>query len=107
MNTAIALELIPCRMQEMGFGDRYRTSTRTLLVDNGKPLRLDLWNAWAWFPSDIHEKGGKITVESNFGLLDLDSGTHLEQQHEHTGQVVVRALGGKSTYVTFILAEPV
>jgi hypothetical protein len=105
MNSALALDAVPRRMQELGF-TRHRVETRSLLVEPAAQTVVEAWNAWLWFPADLQPKGVRITVESGSGLLDLEGGRHREQQYEHTGRVTLRNLGKTPAYATFIQATP-
>lgn len=105
MNSPLALDAVPRRMQELGFA-RHRVETRSLLVEPARPLTVESWNVWCWFPSDLQPKGIRITIESGSGLLDLEGGRHREQQYEHTGRIAIKNMGKTPAYVTFIQATP-
>lgn len=89
MTSNYILDLIPRRMRELGFSDRYDTQMRTLNIPPGISFTMKLYNVWIFLPMELlRSNAPDIQVESNFGYLDLN-GNHGEQTFEHTGQVQI------------------
>ena len=84
MNLAFALDYIPRRMSEMGFGNNYATRYRHLLVEDKTYIMIDADNQYWYFiePDDLK-------IESERGVFDLADKTINIQQHEHSGKIKV------------------
>jgi hypothetical protein len=115
MNLAFALDYIPRRMREMGFGDRYVTRYRHLRLNDAESIIIKAHNQLLLFievsaASGLYVIRGDpsdgIKIESERGVFDINDTTINEQQHEHSGEVKVSNSSGALTYVLFIQAIP-
>lgn len=101
MNLAFALDYIPRRMREMGFGENYLTRHRQMLVTNGTTLEISGYNQFWYF---IEPDGLKI--ESERGIYNMDDVAINIQQHEHSGKIKVLNESGRDMWVLFIQVIP-
>jgi hypothetical protein len=102
MNLAFALDHIPRRMHEMGFGDNYLTRYRHFIVKDKKTVIISAHNQYWYF---IEPEGLKI--ESERGVFDMDDTTINMQQHEHSGKIkIVNATANRDMWILFIQVIP-
>ena len=106
MTTAYIQDIIPARMAEMGFGERYRVEHRTAYLPGNARVTIRAWNAWVWLPSEAFTPLMRVSVESNFGCLDNMATDLTKRQHEHTGRITVKNLDSIGTFLTMIVATP-
>jgi hypothetical protein len=104
MNMAFALDYIPRRMKELGYGENYLTRYRQVSVSPGTPLIIEAYNQLLLFVDPLDG----VIVQSKRGKLNLNDYSITEQQHEHNGKVTVTSGGGYflQPYVTFIQVIP-
>ena len=67
MTTALALEYIPRRMEELGFGKNYYIRFRHLVVQAGELLELEAYNQ---FYILVDDPPVSMRVVSDFGILN-------------------------------------
>ena len=117
MNLAFALDYIPRRMRELGFGDRYVTRYRNVRVNDGETIIIKAHNQLLLFVESATSgamigamRGGDpsdgIKIESERGVFDTMDHTINERQHEHTGEVRVTNSTGATIYILFIQVIP-
>ena len=103
MNIAFALDYIPRRMNELGYGENYITRYRQISLDTKFPTVINAYNQLLLFIDPVDG----IQVKSKRGVLNYSDTTVTEQQHEHSGKVVVStATYGKPPIVVFIQVIP-
>ena len=98
MTIELALEYIPRRMEELGFGNRYTLRFRHLVLQPSDKLTID---AQSQFFILVDQISG-ISVESQTGLFDLSSSSANEMQYEHQGIINIRNMNGRTTHIRFI-----
>jgi hypothetical protein len=102
MYLAFALDHIPRRMRELGFGDSYLTRYRHFLVEDQKVIEINADNQYWFFiePENMH-------IESERGVFDLADISINIQQHEHSGKIIIANLAAKTDlWVLFIQVIP-
>lgn len=98
MTTALALEYIPRRMQELGIGSAYYLRFRHLVLPAGSTTELAAYNQ---FYILLDEAPG-IQIESDMGYYDLAENLTNEQSYEHQGQIRIRNYAATQNAVRFI-----
>ena len=102
MNLAFALDYIPRRMEEMGFGDNYITRYRHFLVENKTDMIINAHNQYWYF---IEPDG--LTIESERGIYNMDDTAINMQQHEHSGKIKIsNQVSGRDMWMLFIQVIP-
>lgn len=103
MTVEFALDYIPRRMQELGFGNNYLTRWRHFYIGTGETIRIDGENELFM----LITTSNAIRVKSKFGIYDLgDTGIN-EMQYEHRGKIeVTSASPAGHTLVLFIQVIP-
>ena len=98
MTIDLALEYIPRRMEELGFGNRYTLRFRHLVLQATEELILDAQNQFFIL---VDQPSG-ITVDSSSGVFDLSSSSVNEMQYEHQGLINIKNMTEKITHIRFI-----
>lgn len=98
MTTALALEYIPRRMQELGIGSSYYLRFRHLVLLPGSITEL---NAYNQFYILLDEAPG-LQIESDMGYYDLAENLSNEQSYEHQGLIRIRNYAATQNTVRFI-----
>lgn len=101
MYLAFALDHIPRRMCELGFGNNYLTRYRQIFSEDNKTVSIDADNQYWYF---IEPDGLKI--ESERGAFDINDTTINIQQHEHSGKITITNNTGVNKWVLFIQVIP-
>jgi hypothetical protein len=102
MTIALALEYIPRRMEELGYGKRYHIRFRHFVLQPSEQMDLEAYNEFYMLidePADIH-------ITSDFGFFDLSFTITNEQQYEHQGFIRIRNYAKSANHVRFIQVIP-
>ncbi len=102
MTVNLALEYIPRRMGELGFGNNYVLRFRHLVLQANETLSLDAQNQFFI----LVEEADGISVESPGGMFDLSSTVTNEMQYEHQGKITVRNQTVRIIHARFIQVIP-
>lgn len=102
MNTNFAIDYIPRRMRELGFGNQYLTRWRQFQVLGGETLHIDADNEYFL----LIEPSNLIGVRSKFGVYDQDDEGINEMQYEHRGKIDVVNKSEDPLLVLFIQIIP-
>jgi hypothetical protein len=102
MTINLALEYIPRRMCESGYGTHYLIRFRHLRLDPGEERRLRGYDQLFI----LIEPPDDVTVESETGYFDLSDNKANELQYEHQGEIVIINLSPFSNHVRFIQVIP-
>ena len=103
MTTALALEYIPRRMEELGFGKNYYIRFRHLTLQAGELLELEAYNQ---FYILVEDPPVSISVISDFGMYDLSFGKTNEQSYEHQGLIYINNYATSVNHLRFIQVIP-
>lgn len=103
MNIAFALDFIPRRMKELGYGENYITRYRHILVESGITQVLQVHNQYLYF---ISPEVINVSIRSKRGIFNLLDYSINEQQHEHSGKVEINNLTGQPVFALFIQVIP-
>lgn len=101
MYLAFALDHIPRRMCELGFGTNYLTRYRQIFVERKKTVTINGDNQYWYF---IEPDG--ILVESERGVFNTLDTTINIQQHEHSGKISIYNDATTDKWVLFIQVIP-
>jgi hypothetical protein len=102
MTTALALEYIPRRMKDLGYGDNYYIRFIHLRL---QPAEIRVLEASCEFFILVEELVN-ASVESDMGVFNTTLANVNEMQYEHQGQVIITNMVTTITSVHFIQVIP-
>lgn len=102
MTIALALEYIPRRMEELGYGEQYILRFRHLVLKPQEKLEINACNQFFI----LVEQPADVSVESQAGIYDLSRTNTNEMQYEHQGIITIGNLGGRANHLRFIQVIP-
>ena len=102
MTINLALEYIPRRMCERGYGNRYIMRFRHLRLDPGEERRLRGYQQLFL----LIEPPDDLKIESESGSFDVSDDRANELQYEHEGEIIISNLSPFSNHVRFIQVIP-
>jgi hypothetical protein len=102
MTVEFALDFIPRRMRELGYGENYITRWRHLQIEPSQTLKLEGSNEYFL----LINPGSNFAVRSKTGVFDLaDAGVN-EQQYEHRGKTQIKNRAETTQLILFIQVIP-
>lgn len=102
MTTALALEYIPRRMQELGHGQSYYIRFRHIVLQPNEQLEIEAYNQFYI----LVEEPENVKINSDFGMYDLSESRTNEQFYEHQGNILITNYSLTITHVRFIQVIP-
>jgi hypothetical protein len=102
MNFSFALDSIPRRMKEMGYGENYLTRYRHVRIEKTPATVFKAHNQLLLFIEPLDS----IKIESEKGVYNMLDTKVNEQQHEHSGIVTITNSNGGAVYILFIQVIP-
>lgn len=102
MTTALALEYIPRRMQELGHGSDYYIRFRHFVLLPNEKLEIEAFNQFFL----LVEEPEHLKIVSDFGFYDLSEDRTNEQFYEHQGTISLTNYASTVTHVRFIQVIP-
>lgn len=102
MTVEFAIDHIPRRMRELGYGEDYITRWRHLQLAAGEEVVLNAYNE-IYF---LIEPASGTKVRSKKGVFDVTDGSINEMQYEHNGKIQILNSTKSSQLVLFIQAIP-
>ena len=102
MKTEFALDYIPRRMCELGYGTNYITRWRHLQIDARSTLKIDADNEYYL----LIEPSADFSVRSKFGIYDVRDRAINEMQYEHRGKIYIQNFSRYSKLILFIQIIP-
>jgi hypothetical protein len=103
MTTALALEYIPQRMQELGHGKNYYIRFRHIVLQGNEKLEIESFNQYFI----LVEEPENVKIVSDFGIYDLSNDRTNEQFYEHQGNILITNYSATITHLRFIQVIPV
>lgn len=103
MTVQFALDYIPRRMRELGYGDHYITRFRHLML---KPAEIVTMESYAGEFLLLIEPTLLIRVDSELGRYNMSSELTNEQQYEHQGYIEIENLNNGFNHIRFIQVIP-
>ena len=102
MTIALALEYIPRRMKDLGFGSDYYLRFKHYVLQAGEKIEIEGHNQYFILVDEVPE----VTISSDFAFYDLSDPTTNEQQYEHQGTISLLNYAPNSTHIRFIQVIP-
>ena len=102
MTTELALEYIPRRMQELGYGNNYHLQFRHFVLRPLDKIKVHGLNQ-LFILIEPHEM---VEVKSDSGVFDVTSSLYNEMQYEHQGFMWLRNYSIIPLHVRFIQIIP-
>lgn len=85
MNIQLAVEYIPRRMHELGYGDQYNIRFRHFVLQPAEERKIDGLNQLFL----LIEPLDSVAVISDFGVYDFTASNVNELQYEHQGCISI------------------
>lgn len=102
MTINLALEYIPRRMRELGYGSAYYLRFRHLVLQPSEELEMPAFNQFYI----LVEEAEDVSVKSEFGIFDLSLKNANEMLYEHQGQITVKNKTTTVKHIRFIQVIP-
>jgi hypothetical protein len=102
MTVEFALDYIPRRMRELGYGDNYITRWRHLQLDASSSIKIDSSNEYYI----LITPSSQVAVRSKLGVFDLTDIALNEMQYEHRGKIQIRNNTHEIQFILFIQVIP-
>ena len=102
MTINLALEYIPRRMEELGFGNDYYLRFRHFVLQPSEQLDVPAFNQFFI----LVEEAQDVSVKSEFGIFDLSLRNANEMVYEHQGQITLQNYASAINHVRFIQVIP-
>ena len=102
MTINLALEYIPRRMEELGFGNEYYLRFRHFVLQPSEQLDVLAFNQFFI----LVEEASDVSVKSEFGIFDLSLRNANEMLYEHQGQITIQNYASGINHVRFIQIIP-
>jgi hypothetical protein len=102
MTIDLALEYIPRRMEELGYGKKYYIRFRHLVLQPAEQINLEAYNQFYILTGEPDS----INVVSDFGVFDLSFDKTNEQQYEHQGFISIHNYSSSVNHIRFIQVIP-
>lgn len=102
MTIELAIQYIPKRMEELGYGNQYTMRFRHFVLQPKERIKIHADNQLFI----LIEPNDAVAVKSDFGLYDLSSVVVNELQYEHQGNIRIRNYVGVTQHIRFIQIIP-
>lgn len=102
MTINLALEYIPRRMEELGFGNRYYLRFRHLALQPHEQLTVTAYNQFFILVEEVAD----VSVVSEFGVFDLSLKNINEMLYEHQGKIEIQNYSSGINHIRFIQVIP-
>ena len=102
MTIEFALDFIPRRMRELGYGDNYIIRWRHFQIEPNQTLKLESNNEYFM----LINPSSNFAVRSKAGVFDLLDAAVDEQKYEHRGKVQVKNRAEETQLILFIQVIP-
>jgi hypothetical protein len=103
MNINFALEYIPRRMKELGYGDNYIIRTKLISVRDESIVTIEAQGGEFFL---LVQDYNNLIIESDTGYYKQGTKLVTEQQYEHQGEIKIENTLGEFQYVRFIQVIP-
>lgn len=102
MTINLALEYIPRRMEELGFGNDYYLRFRHFVLQAAEQLEVPAFNQFFILVEETED----VSVKSEFGIFDLSLKNVNEMLYEHQGQITIQNSASGIKHIRFIQVIP-
>ena len=103
MTIALALEYIPRRMKELGYGVDYYIRFRHLVLQANEQKEIDAYNQFFILLDEVTD----ASITSDCGLFDITEDNTNEQIYEHQGAITINNYATSTNHVRFIQVIPI
>lgn len=102
MTVEFALDFIPRRMRELGYGENYITRWRHFQLEPNQTLKLEGNNEYFM----LINPNSNFAVRSKAGVFDLLDVAVDEQKYEHRGKIQIKNRAEETQLILFIQVIP-
>ncbi len=102
MTTALALQYIPRRMNELGYGDNYVLRFRHLVLEPEQTMTLEAENQLFILVEQVSD----ASINSDMGIYDLTDPALNEQSYEHQGKITIQNYSPQHLHLRMIQVIP-
>ena len=102
MTINLALEYIPRRMEELGYGNEYYLRFRHFVLQPAEQLDVPAFNQFFILVDEAED----VSVKSEFGIFDLSLSNANEMLYEHQGQISIQNSAPAIKHLRFIQVIP-
>ena len=102
MTVELAIQYIPKRMEELGYGNDYTMRFRHFVLQPKERIKIHADNQLFV----LIEPNDAVGVKSDFGLYDVAAINTNEMQYEHQGNIRIRNDASITQHVRFIQLIP-
>jgi hypothetical protein len=102
MTEAFALDYIPRRMQELGYGNNYYIRFEHYVLQPNEHMDLTAYNQFYLLVQAVEN----LNIKSDFGMFDLSFDRSNKQQYEHQGYISIHNYSASVNHVRFIQVVP-
>lgn len=102
MNIALALEYIPRRMKDLGYGSEYYLRFKHLVLQPSEQIEIAAGNQLFI----LVEETSDVRILSDFAFYDLTDSSTNEQDYEHQGTIQITNHASSVTHLRFIQVIP-
>lgn len=102
MTINLALEYIPRRMEELGFGNNFYLKFRHFVLQPQEVREVPAYNQFFI----LVEEADNVSVNSEFGIFDLSLSNVNEMLYEHQGLIRIQNYASGINHVRFIQVIP-
>lgn len=102
MTIDLALEYIPRRMQELGYGKDYYIRFRHIVMQPNEKLEIEAFNQFYI----LVDEPDSVAIRSDFGMYDMSNEKTNEQFYEHQGIIQLKNYSATVNHIRFIQVVP-
>lgn len=102
MTIDLAIEYIPRRMKDLGFGNDYYIRFRHLVLQAAEKLDIAADNQFYLLVEEVSD----VTINSDLGYYDLSDPVTNEQCYEHQGSISIVNNSSAKKSIRFIQVIP-
>jgi hypothetical protein len=102
MTIDLAIEYIPRRMKDLGFGNDYYLRFRHLILQAGEKLDIAADNQFFILVDEVSD----VSINSDLGYYDLSDPVTNEQCYEHQGSISILNNSASKKSIRFIQVIP-
>ena len=102
MTPDLALDYIPRRMEELGYGKNYHLRLKFIMLQPFEKRTIEAYNQLII----LIQIGNTMKVESDMGVLDWDTENGTEWQFEHQGKIDMENYASSINYAQYIQVIP-
>lgn len=102
MTETFALDYIPRRMKQLGYGNEYETEFQHFVLQPNEHLDIKAYNEFYILVKEVDN----VNIKSDFGMFDLSFDKINKQQYVHQGFISIHNYSSSVNHVRFIQVIP-